>query len=350
MAFPYILETSFDDGATGFDTAVTDTQAKISYPHYTTMVKTYGVAPYRGAYSMMLDQSIGVVGTAANQVQAAMNVAASGPWGIGFALYVKSDIVMANTNRFTICSLDSAGPVSETVVDLVYTTAAGLQIHLNELQATAIGALPIQPISMNEWHWIDLSGVYDSGAGDGVSSLYVDNVLVGTLTALTQADGAIDFKLGVIGADAGTTAGHIFFDSVVADEARVPYVERYTANRHVTANEHIFVGPGTIKGARLLTTTAGDLLRLFDCDTGMTTTGGALLKSSSVEITAMNPTLDYEVPFYRGCYAQIAGTNPRAQVSVDFSPPAGYPKSIWGVTEEGVKRYALLRRPVWPGI
>jgi len=341
VAFPYICESNFENGATGFDTAVTDTQAKISYPHYKTSVRRYGVPPYRGAYTMLLDQSIGVVGTAANQVQAAFNVAATETWGIGFAIYIKSDLVMANTNRCTICSIDSAGPVAETVVDLVYTTAAGLQIHLNELQATAIGALPIASISMDQWHWIDLYGVLDAGgANDGTSTLYVDNTLIGTLTALDQA-AIIDFKLGLIGGDAGTTAGHIFFDNVLADDARVPYQDRYPMNMQLTANGHVFVGPGTLDGARLLTATAGDSLKLYDTDTAtILSGGGAGLESYTCELTVANPDVIYPLPFYKGCYAVIAGTNPRAQCSISLSPPVGYPRHAF-YSDSGVKRWAM---------
>lgn len=344
MAFPYILQAGFEAGATNFDTAKSDADSKISYPWYYNSVRSYGVAPYRGAYMMMVNLDTGTITNNAYQTQAAFNISASGAWGFGFGLFLHSSFTMANTNRATIARICSGTTTDEACVQLYYTTAGGYQILFTETSATAVGANPVAAITKGVWHWVDCYGTLDSGVGnDGSASLYVDQTLIGSLANLDQA-AITDLYVGVSDADSGMS-GKVFFDTILADDGRVPFFDRFPQNPEITASGHIFLGPGTIRAARMLTTTSSDeTLKLYDTDTATTTYGsGASYVDCVAEVRYNNTELNHPVTFSRGCYAVIAGTNPRAQVYIDYVPPMGYPAPVH-YSDAGVKRLAMVRK------
>ena len=48
--------------------------------------------------------------------------------------------------------------------------------------------------------------------------------------------------------------------------------------------------------------------------------------------------------FQRGCYAVLAGTNPRAQVLISKAPRAGLPKAIYYGGDSYLKNYVARRK------
>lgn len=349
--FPALLQAGFETGATNFDTAITDASAKTTYPHYTDLIGGYGIVPWRGAYCWMVDQSIGTTTDANYQTQAAFNVAASNYWSIGFAFYAKST-VMANGNR---TSLVWANAVKEFDLQLYYTTAAGLQLLLTETGATAVGANPTVALTENAWHWIELHGIVDSGAGnDGTVTLVLDGNTVGTVSSLDQA-AFTDLYVGLEDIDAGHTAGIYAFDDITASginttAVRVGYRNQYPWNPHVSATasasygEHLFVGPGTIDSAVLLTANAGDAIQLYDTDTGYTTgTYGAIAEAN---YSSGMPVIDGPLAFERGCYCVITGAGAngaRGIVNISKDPPSGYPIAQCYGNKANLKHYAQQR-------
>jgi hypothetical protein len=314
-AFPPLCESGFDTNALGGDIAETDTASAGAIRHITESVPLYGITPFRGAYCYIIDQSVCTT-TECKLVSAACNVTATNYWAMGFAFYAKST-VMATGNRTSLVKLLD-GATEEVCLQLYYTTAGGLQLLLTEASDTAVGSNPVCPITENAWHWIELYGVNDPGSNDGTAIGVIDGLTQLSLGSLNQ--GAItDMQIGLDDQDAGHTAGlyafdDIYFAGIDTSAVRVGYRSRWPINPHISTSGHVFVGPGTLMGAQLITATSGDILRLYDTDRG-TSTGTYHLVA---EVTASGtPTISGPLTFERGCYAVISGTNPRGIVFIE---------------------------------
>ncbi len=328
MAHPWLFETTPSTITTPFGwTSETDTRGSLDVKHYSHQkLRSLKVVPYRGAYLFHHDQSIGTVTTDAVVTETtAFDTAAAGVIHVKFFFQAK-DLVMAADDRFTIFSLDSAGPVSETAVDVLYTAAAGYQLVCGETGATAVGAAAGEAratsLIQGKWHCIEFrSDIDNAGSNDGTIDFYVDGYQVGAqMTGLDQ--GAItQARMGMIGGDAGTTSGHLFFYGVVADDARIyPFKERWPSQVILSQSAHVFVGPGAIGGAAILTTTAGNTLHLYDTDEA-----NADNEQDRVVELAVGANGSFEGPlfFHKGCYAVLGGTNPRGQVILDMDAAYG---------------------------
>jgi len=347
MAFPYLLENGFETGAIGFDTAITDTESKsLGYLHYVDSVKKYGVAPYRGAYMWGLDQDVGTATTACNQTQAAFNVSDTHAYAVSAAIYLKGH-VMTNGDRTSLITVRSAA-ADQAVIQLYYTTAGGLQLLCTQAAATAVGTNPVCSINQNEWFVVEIRGSVQTG-GTGTIDFFVNGFQVGAqITTLTNA-AITDLYVGATNGDAGHTAGLIFYDEIIADSdagtAAVPiglYTPRYPDSVMFGVTRHLFVGPGTVKAASLMTATANDKLMLFDTDAASST---AELNAKVECLVGVNMGIGGPIPFYRGCYAVLSGTNPKAQVFLETVPELAGNPALTAYSEAGVKNYAFKRKP-----
>uniref|UniRef100_A0A6M3JWD3 Uncharacterized protein n=1 Tax=viral metagenome TaxID=1070528 RepID=A0A6M3JWD3_9ZZZZ len=361
--FPYLYATGFEAGAVDTGGVLTDTDAKSGYQHYTASVASYSITPFRGAYSWIIDQDIGTATTDCIQTVAGFDVADANYWSIGFAFYAKST-TMANGNRTSIMKAVSAGPVDEFVLQLYYTTAGGLQLLLTEAYDTAVGSNPVVPLTENTWHWIELYGMKDNAANNnGTAYLVLDGEAIGSISSLNQAD-FTDAIFGVDDADAGHTAGIYAFDDVLmsgiqtTSQVRIGYRNRYPMNPHISAiststyTEHLFVGRGTVRRMTLLTNNSGDIVRLYDTDTGYTT--GSYAGNLVAEANEAADMTIAEGPFLfeRGCFVSItaAGANgARGIVEIEPNPDIGYPAAVYYGNDGLLKSYAMSTRTRRPG-
>ncbi len=361
--FPYLLTSGFEKAATNFDTAITDTESKSTYPHYSELVTRHRFSPWRGSYCWLIDQSTGGgTTTEVLQTQAGCNISADYYWAVGFAFYAK-DTTMGNGDRTTIFELDSGTTTNEVTLQLYYTTAGGLQLLLTETASTAVGTNPVCALTENAWHWVELYGKVDDGASnDGTAYLVLDGYPIGNLSSLDQA-AITDAYCGLTGQDATHTAGVYAFDDVtivgtadssVYSQARVGYRHRYPMNPHISCRsntldttgygEHLFIGPGTVDGAQLLTSNTDDTLELYDTDIGYTEGSWGLVAECSY--SSGNPVISGPLKFERGCYALITAgsTNgARAIVNISPAPPAGYPAPYCYGNEANLKYHAKMR-------
>lgn len=352
MAFPYLLEGGFETGASDFDGSLTDTQSKsLGYLHYSDSIRKYGVAPFRGAYLWGIDQSVGTKTTGCYLTQTTLDVANTYGWAIGLALYVKSNNVMGDGDRTTIACGTSG--VQQGTIELYYTTAAGLQIHFNKTSGTAVGSGKSASLTMDEWHWVEIRGIVQTG-GTGTLKGFLDGNQVGaTITGLTNV-ALTDGIVGVFDAEATHTAGQIFIDSVIMDtdgstaEVACGYPwPRYPFYTNVTKTGHVFVGPGTLQAASLISVTAADEMKIFDTDRAYSTAAPQncivdLVVGAAGELGGLHH-VEGPIAFYRGCYVVLSGTNPRGTVRAHISPPAGYP-GLLVTSEYAIKDYALRKR------
>jgi len=336
MGFPFLSEAGFEAGTLGhFDTEV-DTELRLDFPHYSDLAKIPGAgAPWRGAYCMRVAlANDGSPADAYVQETGAWDLSASGTLFVRLMFRVSADIVMANNDEFAIFQLWSGASTPEAGAYINYTTANGLRLGIGEGSASSFA-----PLTVGVWHCLELKFVIDSGAGnDGTIDAWLDG---GALTQVTGLDqGAITSGVvGVLSQDAGTTGGTILFDDIIADDARIfPPVERFPQQILLTASGHVFVGPGEVLKLDLLSGGATDnVLQVYDTDRGYTSDGSAAaLELRNVANNERVPMGDWPLRLHRGCYVSLAGTNPRAIVTIAWA----------NSYSEGAMRQQGIRRAV----
>ena len=314
MAFPWDKEEGFEDGTAGiFDGTETDTGARLSFASYRDLAaKGRRVAPWRGAYCMEIDLAKSTA--EATIIDPDFNVAAAATAFFDFMLYVSPDIVMANNDEFVIARMLD-GATDEGSVLINFTTAAGLRIGISEPTATAGDAVYTSLLS--GWHHICVKAVIDNADSSGEIDLFLDDTLVLSLDDLDQGD-PTDLKLGVIGQDAGTTAGFLLFDDFREDSAQLrPHAARFPENLVLTKSGHAFVGPGKLTLAQLIAGAGTDcVMTIFDTDRADVDDENGFVER--VANVSNNETLASasNIAVTRGCYVQLAGTNPRALLRI----------------------------------
>lgn len=296
------------------------------------------MAPFRGAYCMRVAlENDGSPADAYIQETGSFDLAADGTIWFRFCFYLSPNTVMANDDQFGILQLWSSTSTVEGGVYIKYTTAAGFQVGIGETAGTGL-----KPLTLGKWHVFEIGFNIDAGGGnDGTIDAYLDNSAYTQITGLDQ--GAITSGVvGVMGQDAGTTAGTLLIDWVIADDARLgPILDRWPYQVVLTRSGHLFVGPGTIDAAALLSTTAGESLTLFDSDNSESTDAQSFVLELSVGALQ---AAEGPISFSRGCYAVLAGTNPRGQVILTSDGTDGITGPLY-YSEAGVRKWGLNRTP-----
>jgi len=310
VAFPYIYETNFETGDESEWTGTgSDANGVLAVEHYSELFRRPGLAmPFRGAYCLRTN----LVGAASTQYVAedtGFDITAGNEIFVAFNLFISSDLVMATTNEFNVMQLNDT---AEFAVGINFTTANGVRIGVGE---TGPASATLTPFTLGQWHTVETQFHLDAGGGDdGLINWWFDGTAMTGVTGLDQAAITLG-RVGAIGVDAGTTAGNILVDRVIVDDARIHPAPRFPETIEITKTGHIFVGPGTIDAATLLSGAGTDcVLQIYDTDEAeieewKTKT---LLKN-----TANNEVVDsahMPVNINRGAYCVLSGSNPRALV------------------------------------
>ena len=265
MAFPFLEEGNFENGAKWTDGTSSDSASRIKFPHFSTLAKVPNLpAPYRGAFCMSINLA-GSTTTAYILENTSFDMAAAETQFFRFQFFISSDFVMANTNEFQIFVLRSASAYEVAVV-VNFTTANGLRIGVGE----SAGA-QFQKLTPGEWHTVELSILLDDGTVTGTIDWWLDGspgTQVGTLTQAAVTNG----RIGVMGQDAGTTKGVVLFDEIYSDDARLyPIKDRFSQTLMMTSSGHAFVGPGVIENITLISSAGTDcVVSVYDTDTADT--------------------------------------------------------------------------------
>jgi hypothetical protein len=353
-SFPYVAEEGFEAGTKGIFDTETDTAGIIDFPHFSELSR-YGIAPYRGAYAMRARLTGGTTSGYVIETGSA-DISADGTLFVGFYFYLAPDFTMADTDKLMLFDLESTLNTTSEVALGILRSGANIQLWVAETAAataevTSIGTLdaPGNPNSCKgKWHHVALSVVLDDGgSNDGTIDAYWNGVQIGAqITSLDQA-AVVDGRLGAIGPDAGTK-GTILFDEFTIDDARLyPHKERFPNHFTVTKSQHIFVGPGHISSASLLTIGNDDILTLWDTDVANTDddTGYVARLEGDVQTSLEGP-----VYFERGCYVTISGTNPLGQVILVTNSDAAGVKGPLNYSERGMVEYGRKRKSKSYGI
>lgn len=330
MPPPYLAQENFEQGTLGTFDSETDTQSKLTIRHYRELPATpVREMPYRGAYVAHIDLSLG---TADAYFEEALVVAGAATRYVRFYLYVQ-DLVMAANDRFTVFQLQSAGPISEAVVD-IRNTGGVIELLLAETGAAA--TVRATQLRQNQWHAVELRALIDSGAGnDGVLEFFVDGRPVGTtITALDQ-EAIAQLRWGAMGIDATTTAGHLLLDELVVDDMRIyPLDGRYPTTRHLTQTAHVAVGPGMIEDVYLLDAGSADArMELYDSDNADPSAGLILAPFTLTSGYRQDEKFTSVGTFARGVYAVLSGTNPQGFITLKHGV-----MSVGGVRDVATRR------------
>lgn len=336
MSFPWVFESTFEQGTAAEWDTETDTASKLSFPHYGTLTGMSGAPiPYRGAYCMMIDLTAGTTSDA-TLTEGDIDIADAGTRYFRFYLYVSPDFTATADDIFNIFELQQAGGTVEMALSMQITAATNL-LEIGFGDGTAASAF-VTYSYRGKWVCVELLATVSTG-GAGVATLFLNGAQVQTATSLTQAAAV---GQGVLGTQntLTTTTGKLFFDQFVMDDARVyPIPVRYPQSVLLTKSGHVFVGSGEVANVSLLSGAASDnVLAIYDTDVGVTNSAS----NSTLELTntAGGETVDaagIPVRVQRGCYVQLTGTNPRALVQV------GYAQGYWSagrIKQHGVKRTA----------
>ena len=308
MAFPFLSEYNVEQGDKGHFDSESDSTGRLDFAHYSTLAQTPGLAmPWRGAYALRANLATSTTDAYLEET-GSWDLSADGTIYFRFMLWISPNITMANNDQFYVLKLQSTGPVDEVVAGLVYTTAAGLKFGVGETGITS--SLPIEK---GKWNCIEVTANIDAGAGNDGTIDYWVNGVAGTQVASLDQAAIVQGRFGVMGQGAGTTAGTLLFDALVADDARIygsyNYNERFSENIYLTASSHVFVGHGVLENVQLITGGTDNVLEVFDTDTANVLDVGKrkvhLLTSTSGEV--VDPA-GMPITITRGCYVKLSGT------------------------------------------
>lgn len=336
MAFAYLYESNFAAGTTAEWTSEVDTESKLNikgYPQLSRQIPS--IVPYSSNYSAEVDLSLGTA-AAYLQEDTGFDTAAT-TIHIGFDFYA-TGLVMAASDRFTIFRLESvAATTSEGEINI--RNNAGV-IEILAAETGSASTLRAIPLEQDKWHYVELSVLCNAGAG--TIDFYLDDVQVGAqITTLTTAT-IVDASFGAIGVDAGTTAGLLYFGPFFADDARVRQISnRFPTQKNFTKTGQYFVGPGHISTAALLSTTAGNTMKIYDTDLGDSNASETSVAELAV---GAHTAISGPLRFNKGCYVVLAGTSPRGQVILTTGlESSGMAKGPRYYSDAGIKRWGLRR-------
>lgn len=233
-----------------------------------------------------------------------------------FDMAVMPDFASTADVTIDVFQVSQADSTVEATFGLNYVAASTtLAFGVGELAATAFDTA--NPIVLGEWYNIELNIHIDSGVGnDGFIAAYItrDGATPPTTAQIIASgfDQAATTLIALGSRNHGTAAhGTILFDNFRHDDARLYPKPRYRTEPVLTQSEHIFVGPGWIDGAAILSTGSDNVIRFFDTDKADTLAQEVfkLELDPDASRASIGP-----VAFKRGCFVQLTGTSPRVQV------------------------------------
>lgn len=340
MAHPWIFESTFEQGTNGEWDSETDTGSKLDFPHYSELARIPDLsAPYRGAYCMRVDLTSGD----ANEhsvTEGDINIADAGTAYFRWYMYISPSFDATADDIWNIFELQQAGGTIEQSVGMQYTASTDV-LEIGVGDGTAPTSFSEITDLKGKWICIEVLSTISTG-GSGAIQVFVDGTSRVNLTSLTQAAAVGQGVLGVQD-QLATTTGVILFDDFVMDDARLyPNRYRWPKQMTVTKSQHVFVGPGAINSATLLSTGASNKVVLYDTDTGNTENDEELVVELDLN-THTSATGPFD--FKRGCYAELSGTDPRVQVIVAGARDEAGPSGPLLQSDGMIRRYGLLRKP-----
>jgi hypothetical protein len=311
MAFPYDLEATFEQGDNSEWTGETDTVDQLDFPNYRELARVAlnDMIPFNGAYAMRLSL---IGGTADAFVNETFAIALGVTSWFRFRMYVSPDFAATVQDIFNIFEVLATTTV-EGSFGLRANTDGTVEFGVGEVAPTVFS----EPLTLGAHYTVEVQTIIDTGPNDGIINVFITKDGEPRAASATITIGSLDqlaitqFRLGVQD-HLATTTGVILISGFIADSDRLDVSERFPTTIDVTKDRHLFIGPGYIDYAQMMTSTAGHIASFYDTDVALATSG-TFAAEVSVDI---QPTLDTPIPFQKGCYVRLTGTNPRVNVHI----------------------------------
>ena len=334
MAYPYIFEANFEGGSNAEWDSETDTGSLLNFPHYTKLsgynASVVGpIAPWRGAY--LAEWNLGDTNDH-TLIASAVAIANTVTAWTRFYLFLGKDLTGV-TDIFNIFELQGTANAVENAIGLRITTGSNVvEIGIGQ---TAPSVFATQPLMKCRFYCVEMKSVIQSG-GTGTIDLYVDGALVQSVTTLTNTA----VLRGVLGTQdtLSTTTGHVFISGFCFDDARVfPDKSRFPASKRATKSTHIFVGPGWIDSAAILSSSGSFIL--YDTDTANTDNAEAV-----VDLDQARGVTSYDggAYFARGCYASITSAIAEVKLLVTDADRRRFGPQAYG-SAGAIRQYGYRR-------
>ncbi len=316
-----------------FEDVTTDAGALLSFASYKDLARdeTSG-APFRGSKCLKLKP--GTSTAEANlEDTGAFDTALADVIDVGFQVYISPTVGQgwADGDRISIFQLRSSGSTSETAVmieQLGDATNQQMAISIAETHVAAAAGNAIE-ITPGTWNSVEIQTLCNAGAGT-IDGFVNHDVAFTGLTSLTTA-AVVDAALGQVArTGAVDDGGFILIDQFVVEAATAAAFNRqfipqcrFPDVMNLDTSQHLFVGPGWLDDATLISGTSVDTtIKFYDLDVeGVTlaTTPPTLnpgdVKATLVN-TAANETVNLSQPplyFKDGCYVEFSNvTTPDA--------------------------------------
>ena len=339
MAYPFLVDETFDAGDRGNFDSETDASSILDFPHYAALARQ-GLAPWRGAHALRLRLS----GTATANITetGGFDTAVGSTISVWFPVCIGADLDLNDGDAVILFALQSAGAVNEVVFG-VDRSGANYRLFAGETGAT--NTLVITR-SNKRWYQVELT--CSIAAGTGTIDFYIDGAAVGAqIASLTQAD-ITQGQLGAISGTAAGNAGTILIGGVVADDLRVyPRIQFPVDTAWVTRDQTCFIGPCRVDNVVVTGTATDAVLTILDADI-FESTGIAFSREPSIYIrnvvaNEQSPGYNSPIEFKRGVYVQLTGTNPQAWISlVQKSDYGAVVRSHANYVDRGLRHRGLI--------
>lgn len=340
MAFPFVFDEDFELGTKGaFDTE-SDTDGVLDFPHYSELARFPGAnhMPYSGAYCMRVALAGGT--NDATLAEADIDIADTVTNHFAFNMLIANDFTGTANDTIPILELLGTGPATVVALGIIYTTATDV-ITLGCGSATT-GATPSNAgtfqLKRDVWYTIEMLANIETNS-TGVITVFITKAgdpaqLVADISLTSQNHIAVEDGLFGVQDQESTTVGTFLFDNFVQDDARVfPTRDQFPNEVLITADRHVFVGPGRIDNITLMSGGAtNNVVTVFDTDEALTTDASNIVVE--LKNTANNEMVDpagMPVHVQRGAYVVMTGTEPRALVQIGNAPMYGKSMKDYGL-------------------
>jgi hypothetical protein len=321
----YTSEVNWDTGDfTQFQAGVdVDSDSKYTVDHFKTLVTQLGeypeAFPYRNAYAGHIDLSKPTTTTTAYAQDTSWATTIGNTVWATLWFMLTGNLTMATSDRFTMFSLQSAGPVDEATLGII-NNAGKIQMIAAQAGNTAVGAASRQAeVTRDEWHRAELSLAV--AAGTGVIQAFLDGYQVGAnITTLTNAN-VTQSRLGATEITGAALQGHLLYGPLIQTATRLGgFGNRWSNTVTMTRSGFAALGNGQLAGVSLLPGAGTDCTcTVYDMDILPLRMLSDPLAPVLANTTASVP-VTYMFPvgtgwFTRGVYVRMTGTAPRCTLT-----------------------------------
>lgn len=319
MGFPFAFHENFEAGTKGSFTGETDSGNRLDFPGPQQFKHDMlAVFPHRGGYCARIN--LGKNSSPAT-LDYTVSWAADATNYMRFEFMVGEDVQIGNdtTDYLDILSFESGSATLEGQLTLSRIEPAGMVLGLRDGSGSIQGYLSVTP---GDWICIEVQVDVDAGAGnDGSIIVWRGDERI-KITNLDQA-ALNNVRFGALN-QTGDFTGHIYFDEVIIDEARL-YPDYSAHNLHldwqtmpIFKSGFAFIGQGTIQGVQLIGNAAGTLVEVKIYDTDDILCAEHMKKehltTTAASSVAYSQSLGAGQPLFhvqRGCYVALSGTDPQ---------------------------------------